>query len=156
MDPVTVSIVTALSAGGAAVAKGVASAAGKDLFEGLRRLISSRYEKAGAFLEAVESDPASQPERQMLGKQLEQAGAGQDEELKNAALALLDAVEDLRNEPKAVALFDFDQLRVARNMQFEDIDAAQVLRVRGAAEIDGDFTAKGIRQKPAQGPIEKN
>lgn len=156
MDPVIFTVVTSLAAGATAIAQGVATAVGEDIYLGLKRLISDRYNKAAPFVEAVEANPGSQPEQQVLARQLDQVGAAQDKGLAEAAQALLDAIARLRGEPRAEALFDFDQLRIARNMQLKDIIATQVMRVRGVAEIEGDLTAENIRQTASSGPPEKN
>ena len=156
MDPVTATIVAALVAGAAAAAKDVASAAIKDAYAGLKRLISDRYQKAGPFVEAVEVDPSSEPEQQVLAKQLDQQGAGADADLKNLAEQLLAAIEHLREEPQATALFDFERLRAARNFELEDIQSiGTVLRAKDAT-IEGDFKAKGIRQTLPGGGAKKN
>lgn len=148
MDPVTVTIVTALAAGAGAAAKDVASNAVKDAYAGLKRLIVDRYKQAAPFAEAVEADPSSEPEQTVFAKQLEQAGASGDEDLKAAAQALLDAIGDLREEPRAAALFDFDTLQAAKNFHLKDIEAGRtVLRAR-KANFEGNFVAEGIREKP--------
>ena len=154
--PVTVTIVAALVAGAAAAAKDVASAAIKDAYAGLKRLISDRYQKAGPFVEAVEVDPSSKPEQQVLAKRLDQEGAGADADLKKLARQLLATVEQLRQEPQATVLFDFDRLRAARNFELEDIQSiGTVLRAKDAT-FEGDFKAKGIRQTEPGGGAEKN
>jgi hypothetical protein len=149
MDPITVTIVSALAAGAAAAGKDVATSAIKDAYTGLKRLINDRYQRAAPFAEAVEADPTSKPGQEVLAKQLDHAGVRQDQELKTLAEQLLDAIGQLRAEPKAAALFDFNQLQLARNAHFKDVEAAQVLHVRGKAEIGGDLTVEGVRQKLA-------
>jgi hypothetical protein len=99
----------------------------------------------------VEADPSSEPEQQVLAKQLSQAGAGGDAELKAYAEKLLTAVDSLSQEPKAAALFDFERLRGAQNFRLEDIETiGTVLRAK-EAHFEGDFEAKGIRQPPSTG-----
>lgn len=156
MDPVTATIVVALAAGAAAAAKDVASSAIKDAYAGLRKLIVDRYARAVPFAEAVEEDPSSEPEQAVLAKQLEQAGASSDEGLKWAAETLLNALTELREDPRAAALFDFDKLQAAKTFQLKDIQAVgTVLRAREAT-FQGDFIAEGIRQKPNGGRGEKH
>jgi hypothetical protein len=155
MDPITVTIVSAVAAGAAAGASEVATSAIKDAYAGLKRLIADGYRNVAPFVDAVEADPASKPEQTVLAKELDQAGAAKDDELKAAAQALLDAIESLRDEPRAAALFDFDQLRVARDVQLEDIEAVRVIIVRGRAEIGRDLRAKRMRQRPTRESPEK-
>jgi hypothetical protein len=155
MDPVTITIVAALTAGAAAGITKVTTRAIEDAYAGLRRLINDRYHKAMPFVEAVEADSASDAEQTVLAKQLEHVGAAKDEELKAAAQALLDAVAELRTKPEAAALFDFGVLHRARNVELEDIEAlGTVFRAREAT-LRGDFRAKGIRQQPAGDRPEK-
>jgi len=156
MDPVTVTIVVALAAGAAAAAKDVASSAIKDAYAGLRRLIVDRYARAVPFAEAVEEDPSSEPEQAVLAKQLSQAGASSDEELKSAAQTLLDAIEELREEPRVAALFDFVKLRAAKTFQLKDIEAFGTVLRADEATFEGDFIAEGVRQKPSGGAGEKH
>jgi hypothetical protein len=154
VEPVSITIVTALAAGATTVVKAVANAEIKNAYDGLKRLIIDRYQKAQPFVEAVEADPTSEPEQTVLTKQLSKAGADADPELKESARQLLKAVESLRHEPKAAELFDFDRLRAARNFELEDIETiGTVLRAR-EADFEGDFKAKGIRQTPS-GAAEK-
>jgi hypothetical protein len=156
MDPVTATIIAALVGGAAAAAKDVASAAIKDAYAGLKRLISERYQKAVPFVEAVEVDPSSKPEQEVLAKQLDQQGANADADLKNLAGQLLAAIEHLREEPQAIALFDFDQLRAARNFELQNIQSiGTVLRAKDAT-FEGDFKAEGLRQTSPRGDMEKN
>ena len=169
MDPITVTIVSALAAGAAAAAKDVATDVIKDAYAGLKRLIIDRYQRAAPFADAVEADPASEPEQKVLGKQLDQAGAPEDDDLKAAAQALLkyatgqyseqsqallNELESLRSEPRAAAMFDFDRLRAARNFELDIEGIGQVLRA-GDATFEGDFKAK-VRQPPSGGGAAKN
>jgi hypothetical protein len=154
MDPVTVTIVSALAAGAAAAGNEVATDAIKDAYGGLRRLITDRYERIAPFAVAVETEPDSEPEK-VLAEQLDQAGAARDEALKAAACALLAAMEALRSDTRAQAVFDFDVVRALKNFELEDIETGgTVLRSRDAT-FEGDFKAKGIRQRPAAGNAEK-
>jgi hypothetical protein len=156
MEPVIATILAALVAGATAAAKDVATNAVKDAYSALKHLISDRYAKAGLFVEAVTANPSSRPEQQVLAKQLEQAGVGEDEDIKSRAQQLLDVLQELRQEPKGAALFDFGGLLKARNFELNDIEAiGQLLHVRGDAIFEGDFKATGIRQ-PAGGSAEKN
>ncbi len=73
MDPITISIVTALAAGAVAGAKDIATSAVKDAYTGLKQVIHDRYRKAAPFVEAVEANPTSKPEQQDLANQLHQS-----------------------------------------------------------------------------------
>jgi hypothetical protein len=156
MDPITITIVSALAAGAAAAAKDVATDAIKDAYSGLKRLIIDRYQNAAPLADLVEADPSSTPEQTVLARQLDQVGAAKDNELKAAAQALLDAVDELKTKPDAAALFDFGVLHRARNVELEDIESlGPVFRTREAT-LEGDFKAKGIRQRPGGDNAEKH
>jgi hypothetical protein len=147
MEPVITTIIAAIVAGATAAAKDVATSAIKDAYAGLKRLIRDRYKRAAPFVEAVEADPTSEPEHQVLAKQLSQTEATADHDLKEYAQQVLKAVEALREQPRATALFDFDVLRAAGNVELEDIHSiGSVLRAKEAT-FEKDFKAKGIHQK---------
>lgn len=155
MDPVTVTIVSALAAGAAAGATDAATSAIKDAYAGLKRLIVDRYGKTSEAVDLVTADPASKARQAVLAEELEKTSAAQDGELKSAAQALLDAVSELRAKPDAAAIFDFDILHRARNVELEDIEAVGTVFRAREATLEGDFKAKGIRQRPPSGTIEK-
>lgn len=151
MDPVIISLVSAVAGGAIAAAKGVASSAVKDAYAGLRRLIVDRYERAVPFVEAIEADPESEPEKTVLAKQLDQAGVSDDDELKAAVQAVLEALEGLRAEPSSVALLDFDTFRSLKNFEVEDAEVLGTLFRARNAFFEGDTKLKNIRQASAFG-----
>jgi hypothetical protein len=151
MEPITTTIVASLVAGAAAASKEVATTAIKDAYSWLKKLISERFAKAEPLVELVEADPTSEPEQQVLAKTLDAAGAGSDQDMKTAAEQLLDAIETLRGMPAADALFDFDRLRVARNLELDTIKSLGTVFRGRDVEVGGDFTAKNIRQSGSPG-----
>jgi hypothetical protein len=155
MDPVTVTIVSALAAGAAAGATDVATNAIKDAYAGLKSLIVGRYGETSEAVDLVTANPASKARQAVLAEELEKTGAVGDGELKEAAQALLDAVSELRAKPGTDTVFDFDVLHRARNVELEDIDAAGTVFRAREATLEGDFKAKGIRQKLPGGTTEK-
>jgi hypothetical protein len=146
MDPITVTIVTALSSGAIAATKDVATSAVKDAYAALKKLIVDRYKKAGPFVEAVEADPASQPEQAVLANQLKGEPADL-EEAKKLALALLASLRQLENNPHAQAVLEFGKLRAAQSFELHDIEFSGTLLHADEAVIDGPFRASGLRQK---------
>ena len=147
MEPITTAIVSALAAGATAAAKGVATGAVKDAYTALKRVIADRYMKVGPFVEAMTTNPSSVAEQQTLAKELERTQAVNDDVLKKHVISLLDSIQTLRLDPKSSALFDFDGLLRARNLELEDISSiGPVLRVGGDAVFEGDFKARGVRQ----------
>jgi hypothetical protein len=146
MESITTTIVAALVAGAVAAAKDVATSAIIDAYQGLKRLITVRYSGASEAIAAVEARPDSDEERVALAKRLESVGVAGDADLKAAAQVLLDAVEELREVGAAAPLFDFDRLRVVRNVELSDIEALGPVFKARDAEIDGDFKVSGVRQ----------
>jgi hypothetical protein len=151
MDPILVTIVTALSAGALAAAKDVATSAVKDAYSGLKKLIVDRFQKAAPFVEAVESDPTSEPEQKVLAKHLGAPGVDL-QEVNNRAVALLDAIQQLEKDPRARAVFDFGKLRAARNFELDDIEFSDTLLHAEEANFEGDFKATHLRQKKESAP----
>jgi hypothetical protein len=146
MEPITTTVVAAFVAGAVAAAKDVSTSAIKDAYQGLKRLITDRYSSAKEAIAGVEAKPDSDQHRVELAKRLESGGGARDVDLKTAAQTLLDAVEELRGVESAAPLFDFDRLRVARNLELSDIEALGPVFKARDAEIQGDFKASGIRQ----------
>lgn len=144
MEPITISIVTALAAGAAAAAKDVATKAITDAYAALKHLVIARYQKAEPFIEAVEGNPTSAPEQKVLSNQL--ASVTADGELKDAVTRLLSALEELRTEPRAQAVFDFDKLKAAKNFELSNIEFDGTLLRAREATFDGDFKAANLRQ----------
>jgi hypothetical protein len=142
MEPVTTTIVTALASGAVAAAKNIATDAVRDAYAALKRLIIDRYHKAGPFVEAVESNPTSEAEQKVLSNQL--ASAEIDSQLKESALALLNALEELRQDPHAQAVFDFGKLRAARNFELNDIEFSGTLLRADEASFEGDFKVEHL------------
>jgi hypothetical protein len=149
MDPITVTIVSALAAGAAAAAKDVATDAIKDAYAGLKQLIVDRYRKTSEAVDLVTAAPASRARQAVLAEELEETDAIQDAELKAAAQKLLDAVDELRTKPGIDALFNFENLRVARDFQLEDIETAGPVVRAADTDIGRDLKFKGVHQKPA-------
>lgn len=132
MDPITL-IVTALATGAAAGLKPTAEKVIKDAYEGLKTLITRKYERTKAAVPVLEHDPASDAGKDVVRESLEQEEAGQDEDLLLQAQAVLQAVRT--HEPSAAA---------AAGVLIEDIEAGASVNVRDIV-TDGSFTARQIR-----------
>lgn len=145
MSEIVTTVVAALAWGAAVVPKEFASAAVKDAYAGLKKLILDRFKGTDPFVAAVEADPLSSPEQIVLSKQL--IGVHEHADIKASALVLLEALEALQSEPNAQALLDFDRLRAAKTFKLRDIELSGSLLRAKDAQFDGDFTAEGIRQR---------
>jgi len=128
VDPVSF-IVAALAAGAAAGLKDTAEAAVKDAYAGVKRFIQSRYGKVE--LEALEQKPGSEPKRASLAEDLEDAGAGSDEELLELARKLVAVVD--QHDPAAAA---------SVGINLEDLKGASLKISRVEAEGDAVINVK--------------
>jgi hypothetical protein len=149
MDPFFVSIVTALSAGALAAAKDVATSAVKDAYQGLKKLVTDRYQHAAPAVAAVEAHPDSEQKQKDLAVQLSAAAPAPDpEQIKAMTQKLLQAIEDLRREAPAQteAMFDFKKLRAAKNFELSDIEFSGTILRADEANFEGDFKATGLRR----------
>ncbi len=91
MDPVSL-IVAALAAGAAAGFKENATAAVKDAYGAIKRLLSSRYKNV--VLDDLERKPESEAKRASVAEDLSDGGAQEDSELLDLARQLVAAVRE--------------------------------------------------------------
>ena len=145
IEPVTATIITALVGGATAIGNGFATEAIKDGYKKLKELIGRVYLRAPPFVEAVEADPASKPEQQVLAKQL--SPAIDDPDLTAAAAELIKHIQNLENEPRAKAFINFNTLRLAGNFELSDVEVFDRLLDVNEAVIDKDFRITNIRQR---------
>lgn len=154
MDPATLTIVSALTAGATALTQGFATEAIKDAYKSLKSLLLGHMKRATSTVGALETNPASEPEQRMLAEQLR--GSNISPDVKQAAVALLDQIQELRGEPRAHALLDFDILDAAKNFELSADDfAGPLLRARHA-KFGGDVKMSISRQTGTNGKPEKN
>jgi len=147
MEPVTTSIVAALVAGAVAATKDVATSAIKDAYEGLKKLIIQRHEGTRPAVEKIAAEPSNEAAQQMLAKQLQESGVTADDKLKELATKLVDAVMELRGNPKAEPLFDFGELEVVRDLKMTNIESTRQILRATKAKVGQDFIVDGIRDK---------
>jgi RIP homotypic interaction motif len=94
MDPITL-IVTALAAGVGAGLTDTASSAVKDAYSSLRALVKRRLAgRSGAELVLAKHEKAPQTWEAPLAAELDQAGAGRDPDLIEAAQTLMSLVDE--------------------------------------------------------------
>jgi hypothetical protein len=93
MDPMIVSILTALATGAAAAAKDTASVAIKDAYQGLKTLVQRRLaNKPQADMVLAEYQKEPETWTKPMEKALTEAQAGKDDEILRQAQALLELV----------------------------------------------------------------
>jgi hypothetical protein len=98
MDPVTLAIVTAVSAGAMGGATDVAKNTIVDSYEGLKALIKKKFGHDSDVSQAIEKlqvKPDSLGHRAVLGEELANANAGSDPEVLSAAQSLIALVKAL-------------------------------------------------------------
>jgi hypothetical protein len=143
VDSLTV-IASAVSAGAAGL-KSTMTKAVADAYAPLKKLITDRY--AHIDVTAVENKPGSTAKRASLVEDLQDAGAGSDEELVATAQRVLAVVAEHAPETGSVIGVDVAELS-AVNVLFTDIIAegpgATGLRARDVS-ASGDFEASRIR-----------
>jgi hypothetical protein len=96
MDP-TITIMTAIVAGAAAASKDVAAQAVKDAYAGLKTLITRKFgDKADVegAIQGVEKKPGSDSRKGVLQEELEDAQAGQANDVVEQAKTLLELLEE--------------------------------------------------------------
>ena len=97
MEPVITTIAAAVALGAAAGLKDTASKAVVDAYAGLKKLIQDRYKKNEDVTDAVDylvKKPEAEGRQQELAKALQNTGAESDQELVQAAEAVLAAVKE--------------------------------------------------------------
>jgi hypothetical protein len=108
MDPVAL-IVTAVVAGIAAAAKPTAEQAVRDAYTRLKTLIQRRFADKGdvtTALDQVENKPESAGRQEMLKEELDEAEAGQDADVVEAARELLALLQPQGADQRQIATAD--------------------------------------------------
>lgn len=98
MDPLTLAIIGAVSAGAVSGLTEVGKTAITDAYEGLKSLIKQKFGSDSGIVEAVdklEKKPDSAGWQETLGDEVKNAGADRDSELTAAAEALLSKIKEL-------------------------------------------------------------
>jgi len=149
MDPVSI-IVVALVSGAAAALKPTTEQVIKDTYAGIKELIQRKFGHVNVT--PLEEKPASKARQAVVQEDLEQAGAGQDEELLRKAKALLDAVQAHASDaPEAVGL-NLEDIKGA-SLSAERILAegshATGVKVMGA-DITGDIRFSDVTARSGE------
>ncbi|MEM8591954.1 MAG: hypothetical protein AAGF13_05450 [Pseudomonadota bacterium] len=147
MDSIIPGLVAALSAGAIAAGKDLGGTVLKDAYGAVKALIADRYKKASAAVEALEEEPESDLEQQVLEKRLAVEDAAQDPELAALTKTLLAALQDLKDDTQAQALFDFKTLEAKGAFTLDTVKTGGTVLKAETATFEGDFSASNIRQK---------
>ncbi|MGW4720908.1 hypothetical protein [Nocardia sp. NPDC004260] len=140
-------VVAAVAAGAATGLTGVAERAVADAYQALKGLLAGRYRSVDVGV--VERQPQSVNRRAVLAEELEQAGAGADEELLAAAGQVLVAVH--HHAPQVADTVGV-QLREVRagELTITDVASAGAGVVAENTSVDGSMTISGIRAGTGQ------
>lgn len=128
MEPVTM-IVTALVTGAVAGLKPTAEQAIKDGYEGLKKLIQSKFAKVS--IEPLEQKPESKSKQDSVAEDLTDNGADKDEEILRAAQTLIKLIQSQAPEAAEAAGITIAQLQAGSSINIEDVIAEGAITVKG-------------------------
>ncbi|MEU1527088.1 hypothetical protein ABZ413_33360 [Nocardia rhamnosiphila] len=135
-------MVAAVAAGATAGLGGAAERAITDSYQAIKQLIARRY--ASVDVEVVERAPDSFHRRAVLAEELQDAGAGEDEELQTIAGRLLVAVH--RHAPAAAGVVGVELREIrAGELAITDIASTGTGVVVESATVGGAITISSIR-----------
>ncbi len=148
MEPISTVIASAIALGAAAGLKPTVERAIKDAYEGLKRVITDRYQDKEEVVDAIEyvtKKPDAKKRREVLEEALSDAGATEDVTLIEAASAVHTAVE--RHDPdlpQSIGM-EIGQLKAAM-LEVENVQATRGgIGVKiDRAEIEGTAAFKNI------------
>ncbi len=130
VDPVSI-IVTAVALGAQEGVRSTVASAVKDLYAGLKHLITDRYK--GVDPTPVENKPDSDAKRASLEEDLKDAGAESDAELLAAAKALIEAIN--ADNPRAGEPI---------GVNLEEIEA-EAVRIQNVWSSGGGVNVRGAK-----------
>ena len=145
MEPISAIALSLALGAGAIAGKAVVSELVKDAYAALKDRIKQRYPKVS--VEQLEEAPQSKSRRAVVEEDLENAGAGTDGELVEAANRLIELVRT--QMPGAAAAIGVDLKDVeAANLRLRDISAsgagATGVKARGV-RVSGDIDISNVR-----------
>ncbi|WP_063129930.1 hypothetical protein [Nocardia fusca] len=145
MDPVTL-IVAAVATGAAAGVGDLVKQAVVDSYNGVRRMISDRYEVIEAEVVGVASEPEEPLRRQLLAKKLTTVGAGEDEELVAAAQELLRLVAEQAPQAAEIVGVRLERVDAAGDIEVTDVAVQGGIGVQATdVATGGSMKISGVR-----------
>ncbi|MEV0688528.1 hypothetical protein AB0I35_32215 [Nocardia sp. NPDC050378] len=125
----------------------------KDAYQGLKSKLFGRYPVVEAEVLSVESEPEEPLRQQLLAKQLDKAGAGDDAELLAAAQTMLNTAADHAPEAAAAVGFRLDRVTAGGNVEISNIDLQGAGGVSVAdVAAGGDFKLTGVKVQASEPP----
>ena len=153
MEPVTTAIVAALSSGGTFVFEKAATEAVKDAYAAVKVWIHDRYPDANVSVDQLEKQPASKARQEVVGEDLERAGASTDTKLVKLAQILVVLIRKQAPDVARSIGVDLGELDQA-NVTFGNVLAGKgaigvkVDSVKGGSLQFGDVTASADPELP--------
>jgi hypothetical protein len=141
MDPISI-IVAALAAGAAAGVKPAAEQAIKDAYQGIKGLIKRKYARVN--IEVLEGGPASDARKAVVREDLEQTGAGQDEEVLRQAQVVLEAIRKYAPEAARAVGVTIEKVE-AGAISISDVHAEGAGVIIRDGKIQGPIDVRGVR-----------
>lgn len=152
MDPILITIVSALVAGATAKADDIASKAVADAYEGLKLLIVRKVGKGGV-VQSVEDAPDSKEASANLAAALAEQNLHQDRELKEHAERLEDAIAMARDAGvPGTGDIDIASVRGRVNASIEHLVASGHIDLGPVVAESGDATIRHLRAGTGAGP----
>jgi hypothetical protein len=151
VEPILISIVSALVAGATAKAKDVASKAVSDAYDGLKSLLIRKLGKSGA-VQSVEDDPESNAATANLASALSSKNLHQDGELKQQADQVEEAVAAAQKAgvPGAGDI-NIDSIR-GRVITVQDLVASGSIHLGPVTADTGDVNISRLRAGAGDAP----
>jgi hypothetical protein len=144
MEPVLITVVTALVAGAAAKAKDVASQAVIDAYAGLKAVVVRKLGKVGA-VQSVEDDPVSEPARAALVEALAKRDIEGDRQLRAFADRIIEALAETRAKtgtgPEGI---EIETIRGGVNVVVENLAATGRINLGPIIAQTGDVRVSGL------------
>ncbi len=142
MEEVVRFVTDALALGAAASLKTAASEAVKDLYGKSKTYLTRTYPSVD--LAPLEKKPESKAKQASVQEDLEEAGAGGDEELLTLARNLLEVVE--KHDVKVAEAMGVDLEEVkARGLRVREVDSEGTGVKVKRSEFEGDIDIEGVR-----------
>lgn len=142
MEPFLISLVGALAAGAVATAKETAAQAIKDAYAGVRQYIKDRY--SAVHLEALDKEPKSKEQQQVVQKQFAEAGVENDSTLPKLLAELVEAIKAQAPEAARMVGVDLGGLRAAIDIQIERVGGGGPVKIQNVEARQGSIVIKDI------------
>lgn len=153
MEPVTL-IATAVALGALEGARETTKRAVSDAYLAIRNLLAKKYAAVGPEVSVLVKKPSDKARRELLAEELENAGAGDDQQLKELAQELLAAIEAGDSDAPNTVGVVLRRASAGGDIEVTDITVdggsgvvAEDVRAAGSMRIQG-VTARAPQEPP--------